>query len=168
MTHVPLWEKECHCHEDECHCHDDEPKVVETLIESPQFNVTKLNLTDPLHIYTEQFESFIIYICVEGAASIQVPSEDENGQPKMDSYEFAKGETILVPADMPDFFLVPRDKDTILLEAVTRPAEDVDEYIDPNTEAFLENEDYEGLEDGAFDDDEPSAPAGASPLNFFS
>ena len=69
---------------------------------------------------------------------------------------------------MPDFFLVPRDKDTILLEAVTRPAEDVDEYIDPNTEAFLENEDYEGLEDGAFDDDEPSAPAGASPLNFFS
>ncbi len=164
----PLWEKECHCHEDECHCHDDEPKVVETLIESPQFNVTKLNLTDPLHIYTEQFESFIIYICVEGAASIQVPSEDENGQQKMDSYEFAKGETILVPADMPDFFLVPRDKDTILLEAVTRPAEDVDEYIDPNTEAFLENEDYEGLEDGAFDDDEPSAPAGASPLNFFS
>ena len=163
----PLWEKEYHCHEDECHCHDDEPKVVETLIESPQFNVTKLNLTDPLHIYTEQFESFIIYICVEGAASIQVPSEDENGQPKMDSYEFAKGETILVPADMPDFFLVPRDKDTILLEAVTRPAEDVDEYIDPNTEAFLENEDYEGLEDGAFDD-EPSAPAGASPLNFFS
>ena len=164
----PLWEKECSCHEDECHCHGGESKVVETLVESPQFNVTKLNLTDPLHIYTEQFESFIVYVCVEGAASIQVPSEDENGQPKMDSYELSKGETIMVPADMPDFFLVPRDKSTILLEAVTRPAEYVDEYIDPNTEAFLENEDYEGLEDGAFDDEEPSAPAGASPLKFFS
>ena len=164
----PLWEKECSCHEEECHCHDGEPKVVETLVESPQFNVTKLNLTDPLHIYTEQFESFIVYVCVEGAASIQVPSEDENGQPKMDSYEVSKGETIMVPADMPDFFLVPRDKSTVLLEAVTRPAEYVDEYIDPNTEAFLENEDYEGLEDGAFDDDEPSTPAGASPLKFFS
>lgn len=166
----PLWEGECHCHEDECHCHEDEHQVVETLVESPHFNVTKLDLADPLHIYTEQFESFIIYVCVEGAASIQVPSQDGNGQPKMDTYEFSKGETIMVPADMPDFFLVPRDKDTVLLEAVTRPAEYVDDYIDPDTEAFLENEDYEGLEDGAFDDDddESAAPAGASPLNFFS
>ena len=86
----------------------------------------------------------------------------------MDNYEFKKGDTILVPADMPDFYLVPRDPSTILLEAVTRPEEEVDEYIDPDTEAFLDNEDYEGLEDGAFDDDEPSAPKGASPLNFFS
>ena len=69
---------------------------------------------------------------------------------------------------MPDFYLVPRDRETVLLEAVTRPVEAADEYIDPNTEAFLENEDYEGLEDGAFDDDEPKqAPSGASPLNFF-
>ena len=163
----PLWE-ECHCHEDECHCHDDKSEVVKTLVESPQFNVARLNLTDPLHIYTEQFESFIVYICVEGAASIQVPSQDEDGHPKMDSYEFSKGETIMVPADMPDFFLVPRDKGTVLLEAVTRPVDKVDEYIDPDTEAFLEDEDYEGLEDGAFDDDQPSAPAGSSPLNFFS
>jgi hypothetical protein len=49
--------------------------------------------------------------------------------------------------------------------------EELDGYIDPETEAFLENEDYEGLEDGAFDDDDdddtPAGPAGASPLNFF-
>jgi mannose-6-phosphate isomerase len=168
-SYVPCKVHECHCGGD-CHCHEDEHQVVETLVESPHFNVTKLDLADPLHIYTEQFESFIIYVCVEGAASIQVPSQDGNGQPKMDTYEFSKGETIMVPADMPDFFLVPRDKDTVLLEAVTRPAEYVDDYIDPDTEAFLEDEDYEGLEDGAFDDDddEPAAPAGASPLNFFS
>ena len=162
----PLWEKEsCTCHE--CgHDHHHENEAVETLVESPQFNVTKLNLKDPLHIYTEKFDSFIIYICIEGAASIQVPSTKEGGEAFMDNYEFKKGETILVPADMPDFYLVPRDPSTVLLEAVTRPEEYVDEYIDPNTEAFLENEDYEGLEDGAFDD-EPS-PKGASPLNFFS
>ena len=48
---------ECHCAEEghECHCHEHhhhhhEGGVVETLVESPQFNVTKLNLTDPLHI----------------------------------------------------------------------------------------------------------------------
>lgn len=156
-TKGPLWEDG----------HHHEPKVVETLVESPQFNVTKLNLTDPLHIYMDKFESFIVYICLEGGASIQVPSVKENGEQFMENYEFSKGETILVPADMPDFFLVPRDRSTLLLEAVTRPEEAADEYIDPSTEAFLENEDYEGLEDGAYDD-EPSAPKGASPLNFFS
>ena len=148
------------------HAHDEGVSV--NLTERPEFCVTKINLTDPLHIYTEQFESFIIYICVEGAASIQVPSENEKGEACMDNYEIKKGETILIPAEMSDFYLVPRDKDTVLLEAVCRPDEDMDEYIDPNTEAFLEGEDYEGLEDGDDDDDDDAAPAGASPLNFFS
>lgn len=164
---------ECHCHEDghECHCHhheNHEEKIAETLIERPEFCVTKVNLSDPLHIYTDQFESFIIYICIEGAASIQIPSTKENGEAYMENYGFAKGDTILVPADMQDFFLVPRDRSTILLEAVCRPVDEMDAYIDPETEAFLENEDYEGLEDGLMDDDdEPSGPAGASPLGFF-
>ncbi len=139
--------------------------TVETLVETPQFNANLLHLSDPLHIYTEQFGSFIIYICVEGAASIQVPSTRENGEAYMENYEFAKGETILVPADMPDFYLVPRDRSTMLLEAVTMPEDEVDEYIDPSTEAFLEGEDYEGLEDEA--SEEAKGPAGASPLNFF-
>ena len=159
---------ECHCHEgEECHCHDEsqEGQMIQNLVECPQFSVSKIALTDPLHIYTEKFESFIIYICLEGAASIQVPSTKENGEAYMETYEFKKGETILVPADMPDFFLVPRDPETLLLEGVTNPVEDPDAYIDPETEPFLEGEDYEGLEDEATD--EPSAPAGASPLNFF-
>lgn len=161
----------CPCHAGECdHDHDHGP--VETLVEAPYFNVTKLGLSDPLHIYTEKFESFIVYICLEGAASIQVPSTKESGESFMETYEFSKGETILIPAELPDFYLVPRDRSTVLLEAVTRPEDALDEYIDPNTEAFLENEDYEGLEDGAFDDDDDdegfSAPSGASPLNFFS
>ena len=152
----PLWGEES----------QEEDHVIQELVECPQFNVSKIKLADPLHIYTEKFESFIIYICIEGAASIQVPSTKENGEAYMENYEFKKGETILVPADMPDFFLVPRDRDTILLEAVTRPEEALDAYIDPDTEAFLEGEDYEGLEDES--DDEFSAPAGSSPLNFFS
>ena len=166
----PLWGEEASC--EPCHTgeteHDHDHGPVETLVESPQFNVTKLHLTDPLHIYTEKFESFIVYICLEGAASIQVPSTKENGEAYMENYEFAKGETILIPAELPDFFLVPRDRSTVLLEAVTRPEEAVDDYIDLSTEAFLEDEDYEGIENGAFDDDEPAAPKGSSPLNFFS
>ena len=152
----PLWGEES----------QEEDHMIQNLVECPQFSVSKVRLTDPLHIYTEQFESFIVYICLEGAVSIQVPSTNEKGEACMENYEFKKGETILVPADMPDFFLVPRDRDTILLEAVTRPEEALDAYIDPDTEAFLEGEDYEGLEDET--DDDFSAPAGSSPLNFFS
>ena len=144
----PLWEDECHCHEEghECHCHEEKP-VSEVLAERPEFCVTKLNLRDPLHIYTEQFGSFIVYVCVEGAASIQVPSTDAQGKECMDNYEFSKGETVLVPADMPDFFLVPRDRDTLILEGVCRPAEQADAYIDPDTDPFLEGEDYDGLQE---------------------
>lgn len=162
-------EGECHCHDEghECHCHEEsqEGQMIQNLVECPQFSVSKIALTDPLHIYTDKFESFIVYICLEGAASIQVPSVRGNGEAYMENYEFSKGETILVPADMPDFFLVPRDRSTLLLEGVTRPVEEQDSYIDPETEAFLEGEDYEGIEDEA--DDEPKGPAGASPLNFF-
>ena len=112
------------------------------------------------------FSGLVLVMVV--AASVQIPSVKENGEAYMENYEFAKGETILVPADMPDFYLVPRDRSTVLLEAVTRPEDELDDYIDPDTEAFLDDEDYEGLEDGAFEDDEPKAPAGASPLNFLS
>ncbi len=174
---------ECHCHEEghECHCgehhhheahHHHDDKISETIVESPQFNVTKLNLTDPLHIYTEQFASFIIYMCVEGEASIQVPVESADGHKSMDNHVLKAGETIMIPAQMGDFYLVPRDRETVLLEAVTRPVDEVDGYIDPFTEAFLDDEDYEGLEDGLLEDDddeidEPSGPSGASPLGFF-
>ncbi len=170
-SHVPCCNHDCHCDEHEHHHHDHEAKegeVVETLVESSQFNVSKLHLADPLHIYTEQFESFIIYVCIEGAASIQVPSTKENGEAYMQNYEFAKGETILIPADMPDFYLVPRDRSTVLLEAVTRVEEEMDEYIDPDTEAFLEDEDYEGLEDECdCGHDHEHSQSGASPLGFF-
>lgn len=161
---------ECHCHEDglDCHCHEHhshnaEGGVVESLVERPEFCVSKLNLADPLHIYTEKFGSFIIYICTEGAASIQVPSVKDGGEAYMQNYEFTKGETILVPAEMGDFYLVPRDRATVLLEAVCRPVDEVDAYIDPDTEAYLEGEDYEGLENGLADGNE----TGNGPLGFF-
>lgn len=175
----PLWGEDasyepCCSHNDHCcdHEHDHEHhahegQTVETLVESAQFTVSKLNLTDPLHIYTEQFGSFIVYVCIEGAASIQVPSTRPDGEAFMDNYEFKKGETMMIPADMADFYLVPRDRSTVLLEAVTRVQEDIDAYIDPNTDPYLEGEDYEGLEDGAFDDEEEEESAGASPLGFF-
>lgn len=149
----------CHCgcghdhdHEHHHNEHHSDEKIVDTLAERPEFNITRLNLTDPLHIYTEKFGSFILYVCVEGELSVQVPSESSDGGKGMENYVIGKGESVLIPADMPDFFLVPRDCQTILLEVVTKPAEMLDEYIDPNTEPYLEGEDY-GLDDDDLDDD---------------
>lgn len=128
--------------------------VVDTLIERPEFNVSKLDLKDPLHIYTDKFESFIIYVCVRGEASVQVPTETENGQKVMENYVLPEDEAILVPAELPDFYLTARQVDTKLLEVVTRPMEALDEYIDPSTEPYLEGEDYGGVEDMDSEDEE--------------
>lgn len=128
-----------------CHCHEE---IVEKLVQSKEFTVSKLKVADPLHIYTEKFGRFIIYICIGGGVSIQVPSFGANGEKTMDNYHVKAGETVLIPADMPDFFLVPTDRDTVLLEAMVERNEELDEYIDPDSEPFLEGEDYDGLEDG--------------------
>ncbi len=114
---------------------------VKQLVKCPQFTVSKIEVKSPLKVSTETSGSFIVYICAEGEATIQVPVE--NG---LDNTHINKGETVLIPADMPDFMILPMAQDTILLEAMVEPVEDVDNYIDPNTEPFLEGEDYEGLE----------------------
>ena len=56
-------------------------------------------------------------------------------------------ETVLIPADMPDFYLVPKDRDTVLLEATDGTREDIDNYINPDTQAYLPDEDYGGVEE---------------------
>lgn len=139
----------CKCHEGHGkhdRSHGEEDKISTRIAECPQFTVTKINLSDPLHIYTDQFGSFIIYVCVEGSASVQVPSEDGKGNKKTERYSLGKGETILIPADMSDFFLVPEDRETVLLETMLEEQEDIDDYIDPDTEPYVEGEDYEGLD----------------------
>ncbi len=128
------------------HHHDE---VVETLVARPEFTVSKLNLTDTLHIYTEKFGSFIIYICVQGAASIQLALGD--GKKSKDNYEIVEGEAILIPAECPDFYLAPKASNTVILEARVEKHEIVDSYINPDTEPFLEDEDYDGLEDEYFE-----------------
>ena len=42
---------------------------------------------------------------------------------------------------MTDFFIVPQDRDTVLLEATIEPYEEEDGYIDPSVEAKLPEDD---------------------------
>jgi mannose-6-phosphate isomerase len=100
------------------------------LVESDNFIISAVDLQESRHIYTERYDSFIIYICTQGSASFQVM---EGG--KKVSYDISKGGTILIPASLDDFFIVPLEKDTLLLEVWLRPAEEVDDYIDENVSA---------------------------------
>ena len=59
-----------------------------------------------------------------------------------------KGETVLVPADLQDFFIIPTERETRLLEVMMEHREETDSYINPDTEPYLEGEDYGGLENG--------------------
>lgn len=124
--------------------------VIRQLVKCPQFTVNEMKVNSPLKIEKEKFGGFIIYMCINGGAAIQVPVPDGKGGKMTESTELKKGETVLVPADMPDFVIVPTEKDTLLVEAMVERQEEVDNYINPNTEPYLEGEDYEGI-----NEDEP-------------
>lgn len=129
-----------------------------TLAEEPEFVVTKISLTDPLKVKTGEFESFIEYVCLGGAFSVQLV---EDG--KTVKYDVNAGEVILIPAETDDFILAPESGDAVLLEVTVRIVETEDEYINKDTEPYLEGEDYGGAE---VQDDEEE-PAAQNPLGFF-
>lgn len=88
------------------------------LTDNPEFIATRIDLRTPLHILCEQFGSFVAYLCLSGEASVQVPVTAANGEKTTDNYVFGAGETLLVPAEVEDFYLVPRAEGTQLLEVV--------------------------------------------------
>jgi len=98
--------------------------TVRKLIDIPEFTVTCLQLTDPLHIYGERFDSFILYTCLSGEASVQLEVLGQTAR-----FPLAAGETMLVPAECPEFYLVPTDRDTVILETTVAPREETDSYL---------------------------------------
>lgn len=131
--------------------HEDKDDITAKLALEDEFAVTRLYLKDPMHIYTEQFGAFLVYLCVSGKASLQLQAESGDGRPKTDNYIIGEGEAVLVPAEMPDFILAPMDSSTVLLEAtVPHRDEKEDEYINKDAEPFLDGEDC--CEDEDIDD----------------
>lgn len=105
----------------------EEPKETTSvcIADCPQFTVNKLTLFDGMHIYTEQLDSFVVYCCLKGEVSLQM--QDENGVTR--DYRIKQGETILVPAECPDFVLSPVVLGSELLESVTHPEDENDSYV---------------------------------------
>lgn len=109
------------------------------LVKNPEFTVTKMDLKDPVHILAGDSGSFAVYFCEAGEASIQVPVAGG-----MESTVLTPGETVLVPAEIDDFYLVPRQAGTVLVEILVEREEEPDAYIDPSAEPELpgEGEEY--------------------------
>lgn len=80
---------------------DYETKVneVNQVVESPYFTTNVLNLTDAIHINNLSKDSFVIYICMAGSATIV----DLNGV----KTTIHQGETVLVPAILADVEIIP-------------------------------------------------------------
>ena len=88
------------------------------LTDNPEFIATRIDLRAPLQIQCERFGSFVAYLCLQGEASVQVPLKAPNGERTTENYVFGAGETLLVPAEVETFYLVPRAEGTRLLEVV--------------------------------------------------
>jgi len=110
-----------------------------TLVKCPEFTATRLDLKDPVHINAGTDGGFAVYACVSGEASVQVPAPGG-----MESTLLRAGETVLVPAEVDDFYLVPRQSGTVLVEVLVDREEEPDAYIDPSAEPELpgEGEEY--------------------------
>lgn len=104
--------------------HQSAPSVC--IADCPQFTVSHLVLNDGMHIYTDRLDSFVVYSCIKGEVSLQMA--DEDGVTR--DYRLHQGDTILVPAECPDFVLSPLEKDSELLESVTHPQQEKDSYTE--------------------------------------
>ena len=97
---------------------------LKVLADLPQFTVRKMDLRDPLHITGGDHNSYAIYICLYGKASVQLQ------QPVKADYPLEAGQVLLVPAEVDDFILGPLAQTTSVLEIMTEFKPESDAYID--------------------------------------
>ena len=132
------------------HAHSHDGGLSTHLTECEEFSVTRLSLKDGMHVYSEKFDSFLLYVCLSGEASLQVVFDPEIGPV---NYTVQAGECILVPAEVPDFFLLPVARDTSLLEVTVEKRENADAYINPDIPG-AKDEDIEDFEEDDEEEDE--------------
>lgn len=117
---------------------DEENDLSVSLAQEEEFLVKAVNLSDPVRVYSEEYDSFLAYYCLRGEAALQM-----NG----DSYILREGDTLLVCALSEDFVLLPRKSGTFIIEA------SIDRTVSPDS--YLGSEDM-GLEtaSGEYGDEE--------------
>lgn len=103
--------------------HHEMARVTRTLADCPEFKVTEVALMDALHIYSEKSGSFMFYSCLRGGALIKTAVDGIAME-----YPIDFGQSILVPADVSDFILEPRERGALLLEVMLEKRAGVDSY----------------------------------------
>lgn len=119
--------------------HEDEAGNTTRLTDNPEFTVHEVKLKDALHVFCEKFGSFVTYTCLSGQAVIQAETDG-----KKETYSIGPRETILIPAEVPDFFLMPAAGGTVLLETMVEAQDVVDKYIASDVDDDAEASDIDG------------------------
>lgn len=109
--------------------------IVRKVLSIPQFTVARIFADDPLKISSDDFDSFTLYCCIGGGASVQMEILGRTAV-----FELNEGDAMLIPAECPDFMLVPARKGTRLLEVTLPDCEEPDPYINPDAAADLPEE----------------------------
>ncbi len=91
------------------------------LAATPQFTVHQIFLRETLKSHASAEDSFLIYICTAGAAILKAEKD----------YQLKAGDVLLVPSEVTDFFLLPTQADTRLLEVRLDPRPDNDLVSEP-------------------------------------
>ena len=110
------------------------------LAREQEFKVTKIDLPEPLQIKSPEGGSFAVYTCIKGEAVIEAPKGED-----IEKCVVSAGGSVLVPAEMSEFYLIPAKEGTVLLETMVQRETDEDAYIDPSAEPLLpedEGEEY--------------------------
>lgn len=100
--------------------------TVYPVADCPQFTVKRIVLDDAMAVNGENLDGFVVYCCIKGEVSLQMP--DDNGVVR--DCRLCSGDTVLVPAECPEFVLSPVAKGSELIESVTNPPQEQDSYIE--------------------------------------
>ena len=110
---------------DEASFHVDPKAGNGVVADCDHFTVRVLDLASEREVATDNLNSFIIYICTEGSATIRVDGAEEG-----EEYGLHRGESVLIPAGLDDFTIRPAEGGVRLLEATIRHIEEQeDSYL---------------------------------------
>lgn len=99
------------------------------LVSVPEFTANVLRLDAPLKVNSGQPGSFAVYHCLSGEVSVQIPAEAGEVQ-SAEPCLLKKGRTLLVPAEVETFYLLPTGPGTRLLDVVVDKRTVGDPYLD--------------------------------------
>ncbi len=90
----------------------------DTLVECKYFTTNELNLSSRLEKDISHLDSFVIYICLAGSCEIVQPNQEKTS--------IGAGETVLVPASLNLYSIVPENKVKLLEVYITLKTDDKD------------------------------------------